>query len=171
MRFQGASAVLCYGAIEAPLAQPRALIVGHSISAVSAVCITKLFGLLGPERFEELQWVAGSLSTAVAIVIMQLTKTTHPPAGATALLAAVDNDVHALGWYLIPVILLSSAVVLFTALLFNNIQRRFPVFWLQPALPPVAEPSSALGGPDVEAKPTVQPQASRSSSLTLGHAA
>lgn len=160
--------MLCYGAIEAPLAQPRALVVGHFISAVSAVCINKLFGLLGPERFEELRWLAGSLSTAVAIVLMQLTKTTHPPAGATALLAALDKDVHALSWYLLPVILLSSTVVLVTALLFNNIQRRFPVFWLEPAIPPVAKPSEALGGPDVEAKPAIQPEASRSSSLTLG---
>lgn len=159
--------MLCYGAIEAPLAQPRALIVGHFISAVVAVCITKLFGLLGPERFDDLRWLAGSLSTAVAIVIMQITRTTHPPAGATALLAAVDRDVHRLSWYLLPVILLSSTVVLVTALIFNNIQRRFPVFWIEPAIPAVAEPSAALGGPDVEAKPTIQSQASRSSSLTL----
>ena len=168
VRYQGASAVLCYGAIEAPLAQPRALVVGHFISAVVAVCIVKLFGLVGPERFDELRWLAGSLSTAVAIVVMQITKTTHPPAGATALLAAVDPDVHRLSWYLLPVILLSSTLVLVTALVFNNIQRRFPVFWLQPTVPAVAEPSAELGGPDVEAKPVVQSQASRSSSLTLG---
>lgn len=43
---QGASAVLCYEAIEAPLAQPRALIGGHFISALVGICITKLFGLL-----------------------------------------------------------------------------------------------------------------------------
>ncbi|KAL8837238.1 MAG: hypothetical protein Q9170_002611 [Blastenia crenularia] len=165
----GASAVLCYGTISAPLAQPRALVIGHIISAVTAVCITKLFGLLGPERFDDLRWLAGSLSTAVAIVIMQVTRTTHPPAGATALLAAVDRDVHRLSWYLLPVILLSSSVVLVTALLFNNIQRRFPVFWLEPAEAAVAEPSIGLGGPDVEGKPAIQKRhASRSSSLTVG---
>ncbi|KAL8980976.1 MAG: hypothetical protein Q9177_005720 [Variospora cf. flavescens] len=164
----GASAVLCYGAIEAPLAQPRALVVGHFISAVSAVCITKLFGLLGPEKFETLEWLCGALSTAVAIVIMQLTNTMHPPAGATALVAAVDKDVRALSWYLLPVILLSSTVVLLTALLFNNIQRRFPVFWLQPIIPPAAESSTEQGDPGVEAKSTRPHQVSRSSSLTLG---
>lgn len=165
---KGASAVLCYGAIEAPLAQPRALVVGHFISAVSAVCITKLFGLLGPEKFETLEWLCGALSTAVAIVIMQVTNTMHPPAGATALVAAVDKDVRALSWYLLPVILLSSTVVLVTALLFNNIQRRFPVFWLQPIIPPTAESSTEQGDPGVEAKSTRPHQASRSSSLTLG---
>ncbi|KAL9583952.1 MAG: hypothetical protein Q9212_002402 [Teloschistes hypoglaucus] len=165
----GASAVLCYGAIEAPLAQPRALMVGHTISALIAVSITKLFELLGPERFESLRWLVGSLSTAVAIVIMQITKTTHPPAGATALLAAVDDDVRRLSWYLLPVVLLSCTVVLVTALLFNNIQRRFPVFWFEPTVPAVAEPSTNLGGSVGEPKPIIQSRVSRSSSLTLPH--
>lgn len=162
--------MLCYGAIEAPLAQPRALVVGHFISAVSAVSITKLFELLGPEKFETIEWLCGALSTAVAIVIMQMTKTTHPPAGATALLAAVDKDVRALSWYLLPVIMLSSAVVLVTALLLNNVQRRFPVYWLQPIIPPTAEPQTEQGDPSAEAKSTRPPLTSRSSSLTLGKA-
>ncbi|KAL9588043.1 MAG: hypothetical protein Q9203_003140 [Teloschistes exilis] len=143
--------------------------VGHIVSALSAVCITKLFELLGPERFESLRWLAGSLSTAVAIVIMQFTETTHPPAGATALLAAVDDDVRRLSWYLLPVVLLSCSVILATALLFNNIQRRFPVFWFEPAVPAVAEPSANLGGSAGEPKPIIQSRVSRSSSLTLHH--
>ncbi|KAL8910638.1 MAG: hypothetical protein Q9171_004093 [Xanthocarpia ochracea] len=170
----GASAVLCYSAIQAPLAQPRALVVGHFISAVSAVCIVKLFSLLPPSKFQSLEWLIGSLSTAIAIVIMQATKTTHPPAGATALLAAVDKDVRDMGWYLLPVILLSSVVMLVTALLFNNVQRRFPVFWVGPAVPPVAEASEALGGGDVdsgEKEDVPRVVGSRSSSMTLGHVA
>ena len=50
------------------------------------------------ERLEEVRWVAGSLSASVAIVLMQITETTHPPAGATALLAAVNQPVYELGW-------------------------------------------------------------------------
>lgn len=79
-----------------------------------------------------------------------------------------------MGWYLLPVILLSSVVVLVTALLFNNVQRRFPMFWVGPAVPPVAEPSEALGGggdgdlgDEKEDVPRVV--GSRSSSMTLGH--
>lgn len=79
---QGASAVLIYGAIDSPLAQPRALFGGHFIGALLGVCITKLFRLLPTEeRFLELQWLAASLSCAVSIVAMQITSTTHPPAG------------------------------------------------------------------------------------------
>ncbi|KAL8807155.1 MAG: hypothetical protein Q9182_000837 [Xanthomendoza sp. 2 TL-2023] len=166
----GASAVLCYGAIETPLAQPRALVLGHVLSATSAISIVKLFALLGPTRYASLQWLAGSLATAVAIVLMQVTDTTHPPAGATALLAAIDEDVRGLGWYLLPVVLLSSVLVLVTALLVNNIQRRYPVFWIQPGVPAEAKDEEEAGGRDGEGaeKGVVRAGGSRASSLTLG---
>lgn len=94
--------MLVYGAIESPLAQPRALLGGHFIAALIGVCITKLFSLLSSEqRFNELRWLAGSLSTATAIVVMQITETTHPPAGASALLAAVSPEITDLGWLVI----------------------------------------------------------------------
>lgn len=137
----GASAVLCYGAIEAPLAQPRALIGGHFISALIGLCITKLFAM--SSHWESLRWLAGSLATSIAIVVMQMTATTHPPAGATALLAAVNDEVFEIGWYYLPVILLSSTLILAVALLINNIQRRYPVYWIEPAAPAPA-PAPAL---------------------------
>lgn len=126
---QGATAVLCYSTLTSPLAQPRALLLGHTLSALTSISLVKLFLLLPPATFTSLQWLLGSLSTALAIVIMQATGTTHPPAGATALLAAVDKDVRGLGWYLVPVVLLCGAVVLVTGLGVNNLQRRWPVFW------------------------------------------
>lgn len=75
---------------------------------------------------------------------MQITKTTHPPAGATALLVAVNRDVEGLSWYYLPVVLLSSTLVLVTALLSNNIQRRYPVFWINPTVPVATKPLSIL---------------------------
>ncbi|KAI1380710.1 HPP-domain-containing protein [Hypoxylon crocopeplum] len=132
----GASAVLVYGAPQAPLAQPRALLGGHFLSALVGICITKLFSLI-PSRFtfDSVRWLAASLSTATAILVMQITDTTHPPAGATALLPAVDIDVWNLSWYFLPVVLLSSTMLLAVSLLLNNIQRVYPTFWIAPALP------------------------------------
>jgi CBS-domain-containing membrane protein len=89
------------------------------------------------ERFESLRWLAASLSTALAIVVMQLTGTTHPPAGATALLPATNDEIWHLSWYYLPIVLLSSALLLVVALLLNNVQRRYPVFWIAPQ-PPAA---------------------------------
>ena len=60
---------------------------------------------------------------------MTVTKTVYPPAGATALLAAVDPQVERLGWYLVPLVLLSAAITLLVSLLINNIQRRYPTYW------------------------------------------
>lgn len=141
---QGASAVLVFGAMEAPLAQPRALVFGHFFSALTGVCITKLFSLMPDHaRFESLRWLAASLSTAIAIVIMQLTGTTHPPAGATALLPAIDEQIWQLSWYFLPVILLSSMLMLVFALFVNNLLRRYPVFWLKPTPLPGPGPMSA----------------------------
>ena len=63
---------------------------------------------------------------------MTLTKTIYPPAGATALIASVDPQVEALGWYLIPLVLLSSVLMLVTSLILNNIQRCYPMYWWTP---------------------------------------
>lgn len=63
---------------------------------------------------------------------MQITETTHPPAGASALLPSIDTDLQDLGWYYLPVILLSSTLALAVALVLNNIQRRYPLYWIAP---------------------------------------
>ncbi|KAG6378779.1 hypothetical protein JVT61DRAFT_13054 [Boletus reticuloceps] len=65
---------------------------------------------------------------------MQLTKTVHLPAGATALLTTVQQFID-LSWYLLPVVLLSSTLALIVALLVNNMQRRYPMFWLTAGAP------------------------------------
>lgn len=64
---------------------------------------------------------------------MTVTKTIYPPAGATALLAAVDPQVARLGWFLLPLVMLSSALTLVVSLLLNNIQRQYPTYWWTPA--------------------------------------
>ncbi|KAG2003735.1 HPP family protein [Coprinopsis cinerea AmutBmut pab1-1] len=140
----GASAVLIYGVLDGPLAQPRALVGGHFVGALIGTCISKLFGLLSEEKFEEVRWVAASLACATAIVAMQMTATTHPPAGATAFLPLLDPSIRAMSWYYLPVILLTSLVCLAVALLLNNIQRRYPVFWVAPVVmpPPPPQPNT-----------------------------
>jgi len=119
-----------YYAIESPLAQPRNAIFGQLISAVIGVSICKLFAL--SPNFASIQWIGGALACATATALMALTKTVHPPAGATALLAVVDHVAVGLGWSLVPLVLLGCTIMLATALLVNNIQRRFPIYWWTP---------------------------------------
>jgi hypothetical protein len=49
--------------------------------------------------------------------------------GATALLAATQNEI---GWLYIGIVALSAAIMIVIALLVNNIERRWPVFWWAP---------------------------------------
>lgn len=129
----GAAAILEYNTIESPLAQPRNLVLGHFFSAVVGVGITKLFLLLPPDQFEDLRWLAGALAVGVASVLMSMTKTVHPPAGATALLAATNAEIQVLGWWLLPLVLLAASLMLASALVVNNgFGRRFPVYWWTP---------------------------------------
>jgi len=50
----------------------------------------------------------------------------------SALLAAVDPNVRHLGWFLLPVITVSCLLAISVALIVNNIQRRYPVYWWTP---------------------------------------
>jgi CBS-domain-containing membrane protein len=117
------------------------LIFGHFFSGLIGVIVATIFQFnLTDDPFPRLQWLAASLATAIALVVMHLTKTTHPPAGATALLPCIDQHIWALRWYFLPVLLLSSAIVLVTALMVNNIQRQYPKFWIAHIPPPPPAP-------------------------------
>ncbi len=121
----GASAVLIYGAIKSPLAQPRNLIGGHVFSALIGVACYQLLG--------SHMWLAASVAVATAIAFMHATKTLHPPGGATALIAVIGSDkIHDLGYlYVLMPVGLGAVIMLLVALLVNNISksRRYPEFW------------------------------------------
>lgn len=154
---QGASAILCYGAIDVPFSQPRSLVFGHFFSGLVGVIIATIFQFdLEKDPYPRLQWLAAALATAIALVVMHLTKTTHPPAGATALMPCIDQHIWALRWYFLPVLLLSSTVVLVTAVMGNNIQRQYPKFWVAQVPPPPPPPPA----PKVEEKKIVKESSS-----------
>jgi len=123
----GAAAILEYNTIDSPLAQPRNAVLGQLFAAIIGIGITKLFHL--NPNFENLRWIAGALSVGLTSAFMGFTKTIHPPAGATALLAATTPEITELGWFLIPLILLGSVLMVAVACVINNIQREFPMYW------------------------------------------
>jgi CBS domain-containing membrane protein len=110
----GASSVLIYGAINSPLAQPRNLIGGHVVCAIVGVTIYKLI----PDQL----WLSSALSVSLSIVLMQMTKTLHPPGGATALIANIGSEkIHALGYfYVLNPVLAGALILLLVAIIFNN---------------------------------------------------
>lgn len=122
----GASAVLIYGAVRSPLAQPRNLIGGHVLSALVGVTAWKLLG--------SDPWLAQAVAVATAVALMHLTKTLHPPGGATALIAVIGSEeIHAMGYlYVLIPATIGPLILLIIALLVNNIPatRRYPESWL-----------------------------------------
>lgn len=113
----GASSVLIYGVINSPLAQPRNLIGGHLVCAIIGVTVHKLI----PNEV----WLASALAVSLSIVAMQITKTLHPPGGATALIANIGSEkIKALGYVYVLNPVLTGVMILFVvALIFNNISK------------------------------------------------
>lgn len=115
----GASAVLVYGATNSPLAQPRNLVGGHLVCALIGVTVHQV--LPSPDML----WVASALAVSLSIVAMQITKTMHPPGGATALIANIGSaKILGLGYMYVLSPVLTGVIVLFiSAIIVNNIPR------------------------------------------------
>lgn len=118
----GATAVLLYGAIQSPLAQPRNLLGGHIISAIIGVTSFKICG--------DIVWLAAAMAVSLSIVAMQITKTLHPPGGATALIAVIGSPkiTDLAYWYVLTPVFSGVVILLIFALLFNNLttNRKYP---------------------------------------------
>jgi CBS domain-containing membrane protein len=118
----GASSVLIFGAIQSPLSQARNLIGGHVISAIVGVTVYKML--------PDILWLTAPLAVAFSIVFMQITKTLHPPGGATALIAIIGSaKIKALGYTYVLTPVFTGCVILFAvAVFFNSItwHRSYP---------------------------------------------
>lgn len=118
----GASSVLIYGIIQSPFSQPRNLIGGHLISAFIGVSVNKLV--------PDIVYISAPLAVSLSIIFMQITKTLHPPGGATALIAVTGSaQIKALGYmYVISPVLIGVLILFLTALIFNNMtaSRSYP---------------------------------------------
>lgn len=121
----GASAVLIYGVPKSPYAQPRNLVLGHTLSAAVGVACAIMLG-----HFPAL---SGALAVSLALTVMHLTNTIHPPGGATALIAVIGSEhIHQMGfWYVLSPIFTGTLILLVAALVINNLSphRRYPEFW------------------------------------------
>ena len=117
----GASTVLLFGAPNSPLAQPRNLVFGNLIGAISAVICVFFLGS-SP--------LASGIAVGMAIALGQAFRCLHPPAGAVALLGVLLKASPV--FILIP-ILSGSLILLVIAYSFHRFQKRgqsYPLHWL-----------------------------------------
>jgi len=117
----GASAVLLFAAPHVPFSQPWNVMAGHALSAIVGVACWHLI----PDFT-----VAASASVGLSIGVMVLTRSIHPPGGATALAAVIGSEkLHALGYtYEYQPIMLNALTILTVAIIFNGFfkWRQYP---------------------------------------------
>jgi CBS-domain-containing membrane protein len=130
--------------------------VGNTIGAFVGVSCFKVFNHAAT-AFEDVMFVASACAVSLTIVVMLLTKSVHPPAGATALIAVTGGArVQELGYkYMAFPILLGSVLQVILAILLNHIStvatRSYPTVWLPVPNPTLsAEP---VAGPSGEPEP------------------
>ena len=108
----GASMVLVMAVYDSPLAKPKNLILGHILSALSGVII---FYLLGNT------FISLGLGVALAVFVMMITNTVHPPAGANPIIVILTGQ--SLSFVFIPVAVGAIIIVVF-AYIYNKLLKR-----------------------------------------------
>jgi len=120
----GAAAILEYNALSSPLAQPRNALFGHVISAIVGVAVAQALDSSAGSAY-----LLAPLACGLASAAMSLTGTVHPPGGATAVLAVTDSGLRALGWSLVPLVIVACIIMVVVACIMGNILRRYPYWW------------------------------------------
>jgi CBS-domain-containing membrane protein len=122
----GASAVLLFASPQSPFSQPYNVLMGHLISACIGVSAYQVIG--------EVNSTSMVLAVSLAIGMMQITHSLHPPGGATALIAVIGTEsIHNLGYYyLLAPVGLGVSILLLVAYFTNNIlkETRWPLMWV-----------------------------------------
>ncbi|WP_406860926.1 HPP family protein [Streptomyces sp. HUAS MG47] len=113
-----ASMALVAGAPDLPLSQPRSVVVGQLLSALTGFAV---LAVAGPGLWSAA--VAGGL----ALGAMMLARTPHSPAAATAVIVALQDPPF---WTFTGLLALACAVLVATGVLGGRLTgRRYPVYW------------------------------------------
>lgn len=115
----GATMVLLFALPDSPLAQPRNILGGHVLTAIIGVMCLLLLGVHA--------WSLG-IAVGLAVMLMMLTKTVHPPAGANPLLIMLTGE--SWGFVITPVTLGAMMIIGFGWLYHNYIAKHaYPKQW------------------------------------------
>ena len=111
----GASMVLVMAVHESPLAKPKNILLGHILSALSGVIILYLIG----DNF-----LALGIAVALAVFMMIVTDTIHPPAGANPIIVILTGQ--GISFVLFPVAVGAFMLVVFAYLYNKLLKRNYP---------------------------------------------
>ena len=111
----GASMVLVMAVHESPLAKPKNILLGHVLSALSGIIILYLIG----DNF-----LALGIAVALAVFVMIVTNTIHPPAGANPIIVILTGQ--GISFVLFPVAVGAFMLVVFAYLYNKLLKRNYP---------------------------------------------
>ena len=108
----GASACLLYFVPAGPFSQPRNVIGGHTLAALTGVAVGAALGCT---------WYGAALGVGGAVVVMVYTGTMHPPAAATALVAVLTGQGAV---FVLAPVALGAATLMLAAIIINRLLPR-----------------------------------------------
>lgn len=142
----GSTAVMLFAVPHGALSQPWPLLGGHLVSGLLGIACL----LLIPQPI-----LAASVAIGLALGAMHYLRCIHPPAGATALAAALgDETVRAMGFgFVVAPLMLNVLIILGIAVAFNGLfpWRRYPAALVRPteaSAPMAADPYEAISHED-----------------------
>lgn len=112
----GASMVLVMSVHDSPLAQPMNIFFGHTLSALSGVAVYAFMGS---------SFLSIGVAIGLAIFIMIVTKTIHPPAGGNPIIAVMGSQSY--DFIFIPVALGALIIILFSLIYNKSLRREYPL--------------------------------------------
>lgn len=114
----GATMVILFGLPESPLARPGNIFFGHVLTTLVGLIILALCGLQ--------PWSLG-LAVGIAVSLMLLTNTTHPPAGANPLIVILGGQDWSFLW---SPVALGAGLIIVSGIVFHRCTgRHYPVRW------------------------------------------
>lgn len=140
-----AATVLLYALPHSPMAQPWPLLVGNLLSGL----VGWLCSMIIPDTV-----LAAAVAVGLAIFVMHLTHSLHPPGAATAMIMVVNvEQIRHHGWAWIGGAVIANALLcLLLAFVINNLIHagRYPVLHHHLAPPSDTTPAGELTRADVE---------------------
>ncbi len=112
----GATMVLVMSVHDSPLAQPKNIFFGHVLSGLSGLIIITLIGS---------SIYSLGLGVGLAIFIMMITKTVHPPAGGNPLIVILSDQT--MSFIFMPLAAGSIVIILFAVAYNKIIGKSYPV--------------------------------------------
>lgn len=109
----GATTVLVFGVPDSPLAQPKNVILGHLLTAFVGVFFVQFIGVTP---------ISLALATGIAVTLMLVTKTTHPPAGANPILIMLSGQ----SWgFLFTPVLIGAVIIVLIGKTMKQLRHKF----------------------------------------------